>query len=66
MREKILILIIFILLFFSCKKNQIDEDPNNKNYEGKKILVIHSYHPEHKGVIENNNSSEIAIMHANS
>jgi len=53
--KQITILFIACLFFtiLGCEKEQ-KEEAEKTNYEGKKILVVHSYHPEVTGVVEKN------------
>jgi hypothetical protein len=53
---------IVLLCIITLASTGCDDDTAGPNgdgngpvsYEGKKILVVHSYHSEHKGVVENN------------
>jgi len=53
--KQIIILFIACLFFtiLGCEKEQ-KEAAEKAAYEGRKILIVHSYHPEVRGVIERN------------
>lgn len=48
------LLCIGALTLTGCSGNTVNPDYNTEGYEGRKILVIHSYHPEVKSVINKN------------
>ncbi len=54
--KKIYFLVIILLLLLNCEKKPADESfiAADLNYEGSKILIVHSYHAEVSGVITKN------------
>jgi ABC-type uncharacterized transport system substrate-binding protein len=53
MKKIILFIACLFLIISGCEKKQ-KEEAKKVDYEDKKILIVHSYHPEIKGVIEKN------------
>jgi hypothetical protein len=52
-RMRGILLLSVSLIVSACNRSQV-RTPDEINYEGKKVLIVHSYHPEVSGVIEKN------------
>ena len=57
MKKAIFYVVCIFLIMPGCQKKQTDKpiDRGKTNYGNRKIMIIHSYHPEKEGVIQNNN-----------
>ena len=62
MKQLIILFIAGLFLTISgCEKKQ-KEAAEKTTYAGRKVLIVHSYHPEIKGVIEKNNGLERVVQ----
>lgn len=57
MKKVIFYVFCILMLLSGCQKKQLEDhiEENKTNYKSSKILIVHSYNPEKKGVIQNNN-----------